>query len=65
MLWSKVPPAQDLQTLGVRRLSSGGSPFASAYTSLAKSVTAYLRDGDAGAFTGGPEMGNLNKRFGT
>ncbi|MDB5424734.1 MAG: hypothetical protein JWQ29_2150, partial [Phenylobacterium sp.] len=37
--------------------------FASAYTHLAKAVAAFLADGDPKAFQGGPEMGNLNKRF--
>jgi len=65
MLWPNLPPAAELQALGVRRVSAGGAPFASAYTNLAKSIAAYLKDGDAKAFSAGPEMGNLNKRFGT
>jgi 2-methylisocitrate lyase-like PEP mutase family enzyme len=64
MLLPNLSPAARLQELGVRRVSSGGGAFASAYTHLAKSVAAYLVDGAPGAFSGGPEMGNLNKRFG-
>jgi 2-methylisocitrate lyase-like PEP mutase family enzyme len=64
MLLPTLAPAAKLQALGVRRVSSGGTPFASAYTHLAKAITAYLADGDPKAFAAGPEMGNLNKRFG-
>ena len=64
MLLPTLAPAAELRKLGVRRVSSGGGAFASAYTSLAKSIAAYLRDGDPKAFAAGPEMGNLNTRFG-
>jgi len=64
MLMPKLAPAAQLQALGVRRVSSGGTPFASAYTSLAKSIASYVKDGDPKAFSAGPELGNLNKRFG-
>jgi 2-methylisocitrate lyase-like PEP mutase family enzyme len=64
MLLPNLAPAAQLQALGVRRVSSGGTPFASAYTHLAKAIAAYVKDGDPKAFAAGPEMGNLNKRFG-
>ena len=64
MLLPALAPAAKLQALGVRRVSSGATPFASAYTNLAKSVAAYVKDGDPKAFAAGPELGNLNKRFG-
>ncbi|MDB5468586.1 MAG: hypothetical protein JWR84_146 [Caulobacter sp.] len=64
MLMPTLAPAAQLQALGVRRVSSGGTPFASAYTHLAKAIAAYVKDGDPKAFAAGPEMGNLNKRFG-
>jgi 2-methylisocitrate lyase-like PEP mutase family enzyme len=63
MLLPTLAPAAKLQALGVRRVSSGGGAFASAYTHLAKAVAAFLADGDPKAFAAGPEMGNLNKRF--
>jgi 2-methylisocitrate lyase-like PEP mutase family enzyme len=62
MLWGGLPTAQRLQELGVRRLSSGGRPFAGAYAYLANSVKAYLADGLATPFLI-DGLGNLNKRF--
>ena len=64
MLLPTLAPAERLQALGVRRVSSGGAPFRAAYTHLAKAVATYLKDGDPRAFAAGPEMGNLNQRFG-
>ncbi len=62
MLWGGLPTAQRLQELGVRRLSSGGRPFAGAYAYLANAVKAYLADGLADPFLI-DGLGNLNKRF--
>ncbi len=65
MLWPGLAPAAELQALGVRRVSSGGSPFRGAYAKLAASVKAYLADGSPAAFANDPDaLGNLNKRFG-
>ena len=63
MLVRGLPKAEQLQALGVRRLSSGAAPFMSAYATLAKAVAAYLADGDATAFNA-EGLGNLNARFG-
>jgi 2-methylisocitrate lyase-like PEP mutase family enzyme len=62
-----VPKAQQLQALGVRRVSSGTAPFTAAYATVAKTVAAFLRDGDVAAFAAeapGLGWGELNKRFG-
>ena len=63
MLTGGLPSAARLQELGVRRLSSGGRPFAGAYAYLANGVGAYLADGLATPFLI-EGLGNLNKRFG-
>ena len=65
MLWGGTPKAAELKALGVRRLSSGGSPFRAAYASLARSVAAYLADGGGEAFAATEGLGNLNARFGS
>ena len=62
MLTGGLPSAARLQELGVRRLSSGGRPFAGAYAYLANAVKAYLADGLATPFLI-DGLGNLNKRF--
>jgi len=63
MLIKGLSPAARLQELGVRRLSSGGRPFAGVYAHLANAVKAYLADGRVDPFmTEG--LANLNKRFG-
>ncbi|UTP39552.1 isocitrate lyase/phosphoenolpyruvate mutase family protein [Phenylobacterium sp. LH3H17] len=60
-----VAPAARLQALGVRRLSSATAPFRAAYAALGTSITAYLKDGDAGALAMlGKDLPDLNKRFG-
>jgi 2-methylisocitrate lyase-like PEP mutase family enzyme len=65
MLWPGLSGAAHLQTLGVRRVSSGGSPFRAAYARLAAAVGDYLKDGKPEAFANDPDaLGNLNKRFG-
>jgi 2-methylisocitrate lyase-like PEP mutase family enzyme len=64
MLTGGLPSAARLQELGVRRLSSGGRPFAGAYAYLANAVKAYLADGLATPFLL-DGLGNLNKRFET
>ncbi|HEY0436062.1 MAG TPA: isocitrate lyase/phosphoenolpyruvate mutase family protein [Phenylobacterium sp.] len=63
MLWGGLPTSARLQDLGVRRLSSGGRPFAGAYAYLANAVKAYLADGLATPFLI-EGLGNLNQRFG-
>jgi 2-methylisocitrate lyase-like PEP mutase family enzyme len=65
MLWPGVPKAGELQALGVRRVSSGASPFRAAYAGLARAVAAYLADGDGAAFASTEGLGNLNARFGS
>jgi 2-methylisocitrate lyase-like PEP mutase family enzyme len=65
MLVTGLPGAEQLQALGVRRVSSGGGPFRAVYARLAKAVAGYLADGKADHFAGDPDgLGNLNKRFG-
>jgi 2-methylisocitrate lyase-like PEP mutase family enzyme len=64
MLWGPIPKAAQLQALGVRRLSSGASPFRAAYAGVARAVAAYLTDGDGQAFADTEGLGNLNARFG-
>ena len=60
-----LPAAARLQELGVRRVSSAGAPFRAAYATLAKTIEAFLRDGDPNAFGSGAELrGSLNARFG-
>jgi len=50
MLTGGLPSSARLQALGVRRLSSGGRPFAGAYAYLANAVKSYLADGLADPF---------------
>ena len=60
-----LSPAERLQALGVRRLSAGGAPFRTVYSTLASAVARYLETGEADAFAAGVAgIGNLNKRFG-
>ena len=60
-----LPNAAALQRAGVRRLSSGGGLFATAYGALARATAAYLAEGDSGELAGlGEGLPNLNKRFG-
>lgn len=64
MGWAGMPPADQLQALGVRRLSSATHPFRAAYAALARAVEAYLRDGDPSALAeAGQGVPNLQKRF--
>jgi 2-methylisocitrate lyase-like PEP mutase family enzyme len=63
LLWAGVPRAAELRALGVRRVSSGSSPFRAAYAGLARSVAAYLADGDGQAFAATEGLPNLNARF--
>ena len=59
-----LAPAERLQALGARRLSSGTAPFRSAYAPLAKAAAQYLATGDGAAFAAGAEgLANLNQRF--
>lgn len=59
------PSAQRLQTLGVRRLSTGTAPFNAAYAALQKAITAFVADGEAATLAAlGAGVPNLNKRFG-
>jgi 2-methylisocitrate lyase-like PEP mutase family enzyme len=63
MLLAGLPKAEQLQALGVRRVSSGAAPFAAAYAGVAAAAAAYLKDGDPAAFAAGAGLSNLNKRF--
>jgi 2-methylisocitrate lyase-like PEP mutase family enzyme len=64
MLLPGLSKAEQLQALGVRRVSSATAPFRAAYATVAKATTAFLKDGDPAAFAAGAEgLGNLNKRF--
>jgi 2-methylisocitrate lyase-like PEP mutase family enzyme len=64
MLLPGLPKAEQLQALGVRRVSSATAPFRAAYATVAKATAAFLQDGDPAAFAAGGEgLGNLNKRF--
>ena len=56
--------AERLQALGVRRLSSGTTPFRAMYAPLAAATKAYLATGQADAWPGAEAMANLNTRFG-
>jgi len=65
MGWTGVPDATRLQALGVRRLSSATNPFRVAYAALARSMEAFLKDGDPDALAAaGAGFPNLQKRFG-
>ncbi|MCI3134050.1 isocitrate lyase/PEP mutase family protein [Phenylobacterium aquaticum] len=65
MSFAGVPTAAQLQTLGVRRLSSATGLFKAAFAALQSATQAYLASGDPGplaaAGTGAP---NFNARFG-
>lgn len=64
MLLPNLSPAERLQALGVRRLSSATAPFRAAYAPLSKAATAFLKTGEASAWVAGAEgLGNLNQRF--
>jgi 2-methylisocitrate lyase-like PEP mutase family enzyme len=64
MLLPNLAKAEQLQALGVRRVSSATAPFRQAYANLANATVAFLADGDAGAFAAdATRLGNLNKRF--
>jgi len=59
-----APPAAELQTLGVRRLSSATALFRAAYAPLMKAAEAFLTQGDPTALAAaGPGLANLNARF--
>ncbi|PZQ62376.1 MAG: isocitrate lyase/phosphoenolpyruvate mutase family protein [Phenylobacterium zucineum] len=64
MGWVGVPKAAELQTLGVRRLSSATNPARVAYAAMARAVEAYLEDGDPDALArAGEGAPALQKRF--
>jgi len=64
MLVANLPKADELQALGVRRLSSGTAPFRTTYATLVSAVSAYLSQGGYAAFGSGVDgLGDLNKRF--
>ncbi len=64
MLLPGLPKAEQLQALGVRRVSSATAPFRAAYATVAKATAAFLQDADPSAFAASAEgLGNLNKRF--
>ena len=59
-----VPTAAELQTLGVRRLSSATAMFRAAYAPVMKAIEAFLRDGDPSALAAaGQGLADLNARF--
>ena len=59
-----LPPAAELQTLGVRRLSSATGLFRAAFGPLQHAIEAYLRDGDPSALAAaGAGAPDLNARF--
>ena len=65
MLLPGLAPAERLQALGVRRLSSATAPFRATYAPLAKAAGDYLQTGSYEAFSAGAEgLANLNERFG-
>jgi len=64
MGWAGTPKAAELQSLGVRRLSSATNPFRVAYAAMGRAVEAYLRDGDADTLArAGDGAANLQGRF--
>jgi 2-methylisocitrate lyase-like PEP mutase family enzyme len=64
MGWLGVPPADRLQALGVRRLSSATNSFRVAYAALARAAAQFLADGDPDALArAGEGMPNLQARF--
>jgi 2-methylisocitrate lyase-like PEP mutase family enzyme len=65
ILMPGLSDAKRLQALGVRRLSSGASPFRASYAPLAAATRAFLATGQASAFAAGAQgLANLNQRFG-
>jgi 2-methylisocitrate lyase-like PEP mutase family enzyme len=65
MLLPGLAKAEQLQALGVRRVSSATAPFRQAYATVANATAAFLTDGDPAAFAAdAARLGNLNKRFG-
>lgn len=59
-----LPPAKDLQSLGVRRLSAGTATFRAAFAALARAAEGFLRDGDSSALAAlGEGAPNFNPRF--
>jgi 2-methylisocitrate lyase-like PEP mutase family enzyme len=64
MLLPALAKAQQLQALGVRRVSSATAPFRQAYATVANATAAFLADGDPAVFAAdAARLGNLNKRF--
>ncbi|THD74472.1 MAG: isocitrate lyase/phosphoenolpyruvate mutase family protein [Phenylobacterium sp.] len=63
MLLTGLAPAERLQALGVRRLSSGAAPFLAVYADLAAAAAAYLATGEAQPFAASAKAPNLNTRF--
>jgi 2-methylisocitrate lyase-like PEP mutase family enzyme len=59
-----VPPAAELQSLGVRRLSSATGMFRAAFAPLTTAIRAFLEHGDPSALAAaGQGLSNLNERF--
>ena len=64
MGWPGVPPAAELQDLGVRRLSSATALFRAAFGPLKRAIETYLREGDvSSAADAGEGLPNFNQRF--
>ncbi len=64
MGWPGVPPATELQALGVRRLSSATNLFRAAFGPLKRAIETYLAQGDVSGMAAAAEgLPNLNQRF--
>ena len=64
MGWPGVPPASELQALGVRRVSSATHLFRAAFGPLKQAIETYLRQGDVSSLAAAAEgLPNLNQRF--
>ncbi|HEX9150087.1 MAG TPA: isocitrate lyase/phosphoenolpyruvate mutase family protein [Thermoanaerobaculia bacterium] len=56
LVWPGLPPASELQALGVRRLSAGSWIASAAFAQAASRAAAFLRTGDPGPLTEGAEV---------
>lgn len=56
LVWPGLPPASELQALGVRRLSAGSWIASAAFAQAASRAAAFLRTGDPGPLTEGAEI---------
>jgi 2-methylisocitrate lyase-like PEP mutase family enzyme len=56
LVWPGLPPASELQALGVRRLSAGSWIASAAFAQAASRAAAFLRTGDPGPLTEGAQV---------